>query len=53
MTASPEAASKDSCLQLFTERYDEFIFGNDTVTAIGPDWDASKALTAKPGHPDR
>ena len=53
MTASLEAASKDSCLQLFTERYDEFIFGNDTVTAFGPDWDPPNALAAKPGHPDR
>jgi hypothetical protein len=53
MTASPEAASKDSCLQVFTERYYEFIFGNDTVTAIGPDWDAPKALTAKGAPPHR
>jgi hypothetical protein len=53
MTLSPEAASMDPCLQLFTERYDEFIFGNDTVTAFGPDWDAHKALTAKPVHPAR
>jgi hypothetical protein len=51
MTASPEAASEDACLQVFTERYDEFIFGNDTVTAFGPDWDASKVLTAKTPHP--
>ena len=51
MTASPEAASGDSCLQVFTERYDEFIFGNDTVTAIPPDWDAPKALTAKAAPP--
>src|ERR1700739_2727101 len=42
MTALPEAASGDSCLQVFTERYDEFIFGNDTVTAIGPDGDAPR-----------
>jgi hypothetical protein len=40
-------------LQVFTERYGEFIFGNDTVTAIGPDGDAPKALTAKVDPPDR
>jgi hypothetical protein len=51
MTASFEADPKDACSQLFTKRYDEFIFGNDTVTAFGPDWDPPNALTAKPVHP--
>jgi hypothetical protein len=34
MTASREAGPKAACSQLFTERYGEFIFGNDTVTAL-------------------
>jgi hypothetical protein len=53
MTASLEAGPKAACWQVFTERYDEFIFGNDTVTAFDPDWDAHKALTAKTLHPSR
>ena len=36
MTASLGADPKDACSQLFTKRYDEFIFGNDTVTASEP-----------------
>ena len=38
MTASPEAGPEATCSQVFTERYGEFIFGNDRVTAFGPDW---------------
>ena len=47
MTASLEAGPKAACSQMFTERYDEFIFGNDTVTALNLDWDAYKALHSK------
>jgi hypothetical protein len=39
MTAPLEAGPEATCWQLFTERYDEFIFGNDTVTAFDPGWD--------------
>jgi hypothetical protein len=53
MTATLQAGPEATCSQVFTERYDKFIFGNDTVTAFDPDWDAHKALTAKPGSPDR
>jgi hypothetical protein len=53
MTAPPEEVSEAACSQVFTERYDKFIFGNDTVTASGPDWDAHNALTAKIVRPDR
>ena len=33
MTVAPEIGVEARCLQLFTWRYDEFTFGNDTVTA--------------------
>lgn len=33
MTAAPGVGAEARCLQLFTWRYAEFIFGNDTVTA--------------------
>lgn len=37
MTVAPEIGAEARCLQLFTWRYDEFTFGNDTVTT--PDLD--------------
>lgn len=35
MTAPAESRSEAACSHLFTERHDEFTFGNDTVTALG------------------
>jgi hypothetical protein len=42
MTASAGGVPEGTCSQVFTERYDEFIFRNGTVTAFGPDCDASR-----------
>ena len=36
MTAPSEVVPEAACSQVFTKRYDEFIFRNDTVTAFGP-----------------
>ena len=47
MTVSLEVVSEAVCRQMFTERYDEFTFGNDTVTAFDPDWDTSKGPHSK------
>jgi hypothetical protein len=38
MTASPDGVPEGACSQVFTERYGEFIFSNDRVTAFGPVW---------------
>ena len=51
MTASLEAGPEATCLQVFTERYDEFIFGNDTVTAFGPAWGVPRGLHSKDRAP--
>jgi hypothetical protein len=48
MIASREVAAETACLQLFTWRYGEFTFGNDTVTA--PDLDR---CPSRDGHGKR
>jgi hypothetical protein len=52
MTASADGVPEGACSQVFTERYAEFIFSNDRVTAFGPDRYAFEALTAKASHLD-
>lgn len=51
MTTPSEDVPRATLSQVFTKRYDEFIFRNDTVTALGPEKDAYGVLTAKPAHP--
>ena len=36
MTEPSEVVPEAACSQVFTKRYDEFIFRNDTVTAFNP-----------------
>jgi hypothetical protein len=47
MTVPAERCPEGACSQVFTERYGEFIFGNDTVTALDPDWDPLKDSRSK------
>ena len=44
MTALSEGCFGPARLQLFTERYGEFIFGNDRVTALSPIWRSHQGL---------
>ena len=47
MTAPSEVGPEAACSQVFTKRYGEFIFRNDTVTAFGSDRDAHRGPHSK------